>query len=528
MDRFDIGAIDITILVAFLIGSRAFALWVTRGNSKDSDGFFLGGRKLTWPLIGFSLFATNMSGASFVGLAGAGYNTGISVYSYEWMAAIIMIFFVLFVLPFYLRSKVFTMPELLERRYDRRSRYIFAVLLLILNVFLDCAAALYAGGLVLQTVFPDVPLWGHVAILASLSLVLAGTGGLGAVVVSDTLQAIVLMIGGTIVFFAAWQAIPSWDAVREATAPNALSIIQPLSDDALPWPGLLSGVLVIGLYFWITNQVIVQRTLGASSLDQGRWGALFAGALKLPVLFIMILPGTMAVVLYPELSSPDRAFPTLAFELLPIGLRGLVLAALVAAITSSVDSILNSASTLVTMDLVRLVKPDTKDDSLVWIGRVTTLCVTIVAILWAPQIANFPSLWQYLQSVLSYVVPPVVAVFLLGIFWPRASGTAAFWTLAVGLPAGLVFFLLVEVFNVLSIQFLYASGISFLISLAAMGIISPLTKAPVPEQTDELTWGPSVWRQETEDLRGKPAWQNYRYQCIALALATAVIVGAFW
>ena len=528
MDTFNVGPVDIGILIGYLILSRAFALWITRGGNSDSDGFFLGGRKLTWPLIGFSLFATNMSGASFVGLAGEGYNTGISVYSYEWMAAIILIFFVLFVLPFYLRSKVYTMPEFLERRYDRRSRYVFAGLLLILNVFLDCAAALYAGGLVLTTIFPDWPLWGFVAMLAILSMILSATGGLGAVVVSDTIQAVVLYIGGAIVLIAAWSAIPSWEAVKDTTPPDALSIIQPLSDDALPWPGLLSGVLVIGIYFWVTNQVIVQRTLGASSVDQGRWGALFAGALKLPVLFIMILPGTMAVVLYPELSSPDKAFPTLAFDLLPAGIRGLVLSALIAAITSSVDSILNSASTLMTMDVIRPLRPKVSDKALVRIGRLTTVGVTAVAILWAPQIANFPSLWQYMQSALSYVVPPVVAVFGLGIFWPRTSATAAFAVLAAGLPLGLVFFVLVEVMGVFDIQFLYASGLSFVISLVALAIISPLTKAPVADKTEELIWTPDVWHAETEDLSGTPWWQNYRYQCVALALATAIIVGAFW
>ncbi|MFS4436577.1 sodium:solute symporter [Paracoccaceae bacterium GXU_MW_L88] len=526
--QFQVTAIDLTILVAYIILSRVLAIWLVRGQANDADGFFLGGRNFIWPMIGFSLFATNMSGASFVGLAGAGYNSGISVYSYEWMAAVILVFFILFVLPFYLNSKVFTMPEFLERRYDRRSRYLFAIMLLILGVFLDCAGALYAGGLVVNTLFPDLPLWVGVLGLALLAAVLSVTGGLGAVVVSDTIQAVVLIIGGTIIFFAAWAAIPSWDAVREAAPAGAMHIVQPMSDPALPWPGLITGVLIIGSYFWMTNQLIVQRCLGAKNLDHGRWGALFAGFLKLPILFIMVLPGTMAVALYPDLPSPDQAFPMLAFDLLPIGVRGVILAALVAAITSSVDSILNSSSTLMTMDLVRPLRPGISDRSLVLIGRITTAAVTLVAVLWAPQIVNFPSLWQYLQSILSYMVPPVLAVFLMAIFWKHTSATAAFVTLCVGVGAGIIGFAMNEVFNVFSIQFLYASGISFVLSIFMLIVVSLFTEGPSKEVQDTLTWSPALWHEETEALKGKPAWQNYRYQSIALLGLTALIVGIYW
>lgn len=526
--EFEVAGIDIGIVIAYLVLSRVFCIWMTRGKAKDTGGFFLGGRSFVWPLIGFSLFATNMSGSSFVGLAGAGYNSGVSVYSYEWMTSIILVIFVLFILPFYLRSKVFTMPEFLERRFDRRMRYFFAGFLLFLNIFVDCAAALYAGALVVQQLFPDTPLWICVAGLAGLSMVLSITGGLGAVVLSDTIQAVVLYIGGAMIFVAAYYAIPSWDAVREATGPDALSIVQPIGDEALPWPGLFSGVLIIGIYFWITNQMIVQRTLGAKSLDHGRWGAIFAAFLKIPVLFIMILPGTMAVVLYPDLETPDLAFPTLAFDLMPIGLRGVILAALIAAITSTVDSILNSASTMMTMDLVRPSRPNMSDRNLVRIGRVTTGLVTLIACIWAPQIQNFPSLWQYLQSVLSYLAPPVVAVFLLGIFWPRANANAAFYTVATMVPLGLIAFIMNEVAGIVQIQFLYASGISFVTSLILITTISLAGERPDKEVVEELTWDTDVWRQESEHLATVPAWQNYRYLSIVLLIVTAIVVGLFW
>jgi SSS family solute:Na+ symporter len=528
MAHYDIAAIDLIIVAVYLIFSRWLPLWLTRGKHDDAKGFFLGGRNFAWPLIGFSLFATNMSGSSFVGLAGAGYSSGIAVYSYEWMAAVILVFFIFFLLPFYLRSGVYTMPEFLEKRFDRRSRYTLAAVLLFFNIFVDCAAALYAGGLVTHILFPFIPIWGGVLFLAVLAGIMSIFGGLSAVVVSDTIQAVVLIIGGVIIFFAAWIAIPSWEAVIQAAPPGALNIIQPADDDVLPWPGLFTGVLIIGIYFWTSNQLIVQRTLGARSLDHGRWGALFAGFLKLPILFIMILPGTMAIVLYPDLPSPDMAFPTLAFDLLPIGLRGVILAALIAAITSSVDSILNSASTMVTMDFIKTHKPAISDHALVRIGQITTALVMIIAIAWAPQIQYFPSLWVYLQSVLSYVTPPIVAVFLTGIFWQRANRYAAFSTLIMGFIGGVTGFVMVEILEIVDIHFLYSAGISFASSVTLMILVSLLTKPEPTEKVASLIWHPSMWHDETIELKNKPAWQNYRYQSILLLLITALVVGWYW
>ncbi len=525
--QFEVSPIDLTILVGYLILSRLLALWLVRGGSKDTDGFFLGGRNFVWPLIGFSLFATNMSGGSFVGLAGAGYSSGIAVYSYEWMASVILVFFILFVLPFYLKTKIFTMPEFLERRYDRRSRYFFAALLLILGIFLDCAGTLYAGGLVVQTLFPDWPMWWGVAGLALLAAVLSVTGGLGAVVVSDAIQAVVLIIGGLIVFLAAWAAIPSWEAVREAAPAGALSIIQPADSDNLPWPGLILGVLPIGMYFWMTNQLIVQRTLGAKNLDHGRWGSIFAGFLKLPILFIMVLPGTMAVVLYPDLQTPDLAFSTLAFDLLPIGIRGIVLAALVAAITSTVDSVLNSSSTLMTMDLVRPMRPGISDRALVLIGRLTTVAVTIIAVVWAPQILNFPSLWNYFQSILAYITPPILVIFMAAVFWPRANGTGAFVTLVVGVSVGVVGFIANEVAGMIDLHFLYANGILNGFCAVVLVVASLMSTPPGEDVARDMTWGPHLWREETIRLRDVPAWKNYRYLSILLLVTTAVIVYIF-
>ena len=525
MPQLDVAVIDIAVLVGYILLARLIPLWFA-GAQENADDFFLGGRDFVWPLIGFSLFATNMSGSSFVGLAGAGYNQGVSVYNYEWSAAIILIFFILFILPFYLRSDVYTMPGFLEQRFDYRSRRVFSGINLFFNMFIDAAGALYAGALVFVLLF-DIPLWVAVATLALLAAVISVFGGLKAVVVSDTIQAVMLILGGSMVAVAAYGQIPSWGAVVETAGEDALSVFKPPSDPNMPWPGLFTGVLIIGTYFWTSNQLIVQRTLGARTMNHGRWGSLFAGFLKLPVLFFMILPGTMALVLYPNLSNADMVFPVLVFDLLPAGASGLVLAALVAAITSSIDSILNSASTLVTMDFVKPLYPEISDRGIVLVGRVTTVVALLVAILWAPQIATFETLWGYLQSVLAYTTPPIVATFLGGIFWTRANRHGAFATLLLGVSLGVVFFVLNEIQGVFAIQFLYAAGVSFVISVLILVGVSLWTAPPPAEKTEELTWNASYWHAETEELKDLAWWQNYRYHSVLLVLCTAVILYFF-
>ena len=286
-------------------------------------------------------------------------------------------------------------------------------------------------------------------------------------------------------------------------------------------------MLVIGLYYWTTNQLVVQRTLGAKSLDHGRWGALLAGFIKLSFLFLFILPGVMALSLYPNLENPDEVFPTLVFDLLPVGVRGLILAAVIAAITSTVDSILNSASTIVTMDFVKPAKPDISQRGLVFAGRVSTVVALVVAVVWAPFIAQFDTLYNYLQSVLSYLVPPVVAVFLVGIAWKRMNATAAFLTLVVMQPLGFVAFLLIEVNGLLGLQFLYAAGIIFVLSVLLLTVVSVVGETPDLEKTDELTWKRKYWSDETRELRGTPIWANYRVLTAIMLVTTAGLVVAF-
>ena len=525
-DRFEITTLDISIVIGYLVLSRVIPL-VLSSKSEDTAGYFLGGRRITWPLIGLSLFATNIGGANVVGLAGSGYSQGIAVYSYEWMAALILVFFLLFILPTYLRTKLYSMPEFLGRRFDKRTRIAYAGYMLFALAFLEVSAALYAGAIVIQTLFPDIPLWVSVVALALLAGVYTVIGGLGAVMISDAIQGVVVIAGGAALFFLTLQAIPSWEALREAAPERHLQIIQPIGDEQLPWPGLLTGLIIIGIYFWTTNQLIVQRTLGARSTDHGRWGSTFGGFLKLLSLFIFIFPGTIALLLYPNLTNPDLVWPTLAFDLMPVGVRGVLLAALVAAITSTLDSALNASSTVATMDFVTTFRPNTSEQTLVRIGRISTVVVMLLGMVWAPQIVNFETLWNYLQSVLSYLTPPIVATFLMGIFWTRTTRHAAFWTLVTLTPLGVALFIAGEILGLFTFLFLYYAAVSFVASLLLLVTISLLTQAPSREQVEELTWRPALWREETEDLKEKPFYQNYRFWSVVLVVSTLIIVYIF-
>jgi len=528
MVEFKISTIDWLIVAGYFL----FILW--RGLSyvkkhENAEEYFLAGRSLTWPLIGLSLFASNISSSSLVGMAGSGYKTGFSVFSYEWMAAIVLIIFSAFFLPFYLQSRIYTMPEFLEKRYDARSRYYFSGLTVLANIGIDTAATLYAGALVIQLIFPSVALWQSILLLAVLSGLYTIAGGLTAVVYTDAIQAILLLIGSITITVLAFLKVGSWEAVQAVTPPEHFRIIQPADDPFLPWPGLFTGVFLLGFYFWTSNQFIVQRALGARSTQHGQWGSLFAGFLKVATpLFIMILPGTMARALYPDLEKANLVYPMLMFDLLPTGLLGLVLAGLLAAMMSSIDSALNSASTLVTMDFFRKLRPGTTEEGLMWVGRGVTFVFMILAALWAPEIDKYPTLWDYLQNALSYIAPPIVALFTLGVFWRRGNAQGAVAALIVGVLAAAFFLVFGAADWMPKIHFLYMAMILYVLSSAALVGVSLLTAPPPPDKIETITWTRQSFRGETATLQSMPFYTNYRYQSVALLIFLGVILTIFW
>ncbi len=531
MPQFEFSTIDLIIVVVYAVIVIIFGLRFAK-KKESAEDYFLGGRRFTWALVGLSLFASNMSSSSLIGLSGAAYSTGISVYNYEWMAAVVLIFFAIFFLPYYLKSQVYTMPEFLEKRFDARSRYYFSGLTLVGTIIIDTAGSLYAGALVIQLIFPQVEIWQAVAILAVLAGSYTIVGGLAAVVFTDAVQAVLLTIAATIVAVLSFIEIGgSWEAVKSVTSPEMLGIIMPPDDSFLPWPGLLIGVPILGFYFWCTNQFMVQRVLGAKNVNHGRWGALFAGALKIPLIFIMVLPGTFARVLYPELDNPDLVFPTLMFDLLPVGIIGIVAAGLLAAIRSSIDSTLNSASTLVTMDFFRKLKPDASQKVLTWVGRLFTFIFMILAAAWAPQIKNFPSLFSYLQNILAFISPPIVALFLTGLFWRRANGHGAFAAIIIG---GIIAILgisstITGAENVLTqIHFLYIAGIILAVSIFVIVVVSLLTSPPDNDEIEAFIWTKKIYDSETEELKVLPWYQNYRILSMIILSFVALMIGIFW
>ncbi|TVR69707.1 MAG: sodium:solute symporter [Sphaerobacteraceae bacterium] len=523
---FELATIDYVIVALYIVGILFLGFWVGRGK-KSAEDFLLGGRIAIWPLIGFGLMAANMSGTSYIGIAGAGYEEGIAVWNYEWMATLVLLFFALFVLPFYLRSKVNTMPEFLEKRYDRRSRYVFSGFSVFTAMFIDSAGALFAGAITLQLLFPDMPLSALITILALLAGAYVILGGLRAVMITDTVQGVLLLIAGLIIFVTLFIELGSWDAVRNAAPEDGFTVAPSSDDEFLPWPGIFTGVLWLGFYYWITNHVVVQKVLAARDINHGRWGALFAGALQLPLLFLLVLPGVMGREIYPDLAEADQIWQALVFDFMPIGLRGLIFAALVAALMSTLDSVLNGASSLVVNDFIKTRKRQFTDRALLLMSRGMIGVFMIIAALWAPVLTEFDTIVEYFQAFLGHITMPVVVIFLGGLFWARGTRQAAFVTLLIGFPVGLVAFLTGQLFELYTLQFLYATGLMLLLSATIYIGVSLMTPAPATEDVGELMWSREHWHQETEELNDLPLWQNPRILAIVIAIVTVAMVVFF-
>lgn len=521
---------EIAIVLVYLAATYALALRYARadGSPQDLAGYFLAGRALPWYLIGLSFYATNMSGSSFVGLMGASYNHGLTVFHYEWTAALVLLLFAAFILPVFLRNRLMTVTEYLERRYDRRTRLTYSAFTLLTLLLVDAAGALYAGAVVIQTGFPGLELWMACLLISVFAGVYTIVGGLRAVVITDALQSVVLIFGAALMSFYVLDAVGGWNALLEKSSARNAALFQPASDRFLPWPGIL-GVVILGFYYWTFNQYFVQRALAARSLDDGRKGALFGGLLKLPNLFLMVVPGMAAAILYPGITSPDKVFPTLAFELLPAGIRGVVLAAMMAAIMSSLDGALNAGASLVTVDFIKPRWPEAGERSLMWVGRGVTAVIMLIAAFYAPLIATFGSLFEYFQATLAYIVPPVVAVYLGGLMSRRLTSTSGFWALIVVQPLALALFLLKEItplwaqLGLPAIHFTYMAVGICAATLALMALISALSRAPARAPDSMVLATMSGMAPDAAEARGS-VWSDYRLLGGLLLAAISVML----
>jgi solute:Na+ symporter, SSS family len=519
-----ISTLDVGIIVLYACVVLAIGAWVSR-KIGDSDDYFLAGRSLGFGVIGFSLFASNISSTTLVGLAGEAYRSGIAIANYEWMAGVLFLFMAFVTAPVYFDMRLTTVPEYLERRFDARSRRYFSALTVFLSILVDTAGSIYAGSLILQVFFPTLPLVPTCFALAFFAGLYTVAGGLRAVVYTDVIQAVVLLVGSG---FLTWIIFAdhgfSWARATAGLPEGHLSLIRPIEDPNLPWLGTLIGVPVLGYYYWSTNQYIAQRMLAAKSLDHSRWALTLAGLLKLTPLFVMVLPGAMAVSLLPDIERPDEVFPTLVRSFLPSGVRGLVLAGLVAAIMSTIDSTLNSASTLIYNDFMgEAYKAKLGTEGAVRAGRITTLLLMVVAAAWAPMIDRFPGIFAYLQEMFSYAVPPVVAIFLLGMFWRRTTPQAALATLVFGHALGVTAFLTKQA-GALALHFTIVAGVTTAVCAAFCALVSAFT-TPRDPASIEL----ALWRSErVAPDRDHPWYADYRVQVSAVAGLTLLMVLAFW
>src|SRR5690606_37089019 len=434
LDLFDWLAIGLYFLL--LVG---IVIWVIKKKQNNTEDYFLAGRNVGWFVVGASIFASNIGSEHVVGLAGAGAGDKLPMLIYEIQAWVVLILGWVF-LPFYKRSGVFTMPEFLEQRFDARSRWVLSIFSIIAYVLTKISVTIYAGGIVVSALL-GIDFWTGAIATVVLTGIYTVLGGMKAVVYTETLQAVILVLGAGALTFFGLEDVGGGESMKETVSPEYLNMWRPASDPDFPWPTLLIASTITGIWYWCTDQYIVQRALTAKNIKEGRRGTIFGALLKLMPVFLFLIPGVIALTLKMrgELhwDSPDEAFPVLMSNLLPSGLRGLVAAGLLAALMSSLASVFNSCSTLFTVDIYKKLRPNTPEKKLVRTGQLATVIVVIIGIIWIPIMANISGvLYEYLQKVQSYISPPITAVFLLGIFHRRINAHGAFTTLVTGFVVG--------------------------------------------------------------------------------------------
>jgi len=434
--------LDWVVLGIYFLALIAVAVWVVLQKNNTTEDYFLAGRNVGWFVIGASIFASNIGSEHVVGLAGTGFESGAPMAHYELHAWIVLLLGWLF-LPFYIRSGAFTMPEFLEKRFDSRSRWFLSLFSLVAYVLTKVSVTIYAGGIVVSELI-GIPFWYGAIGIVIFTGIYTVIGGMKAVIYTETLQTVILILGSVCITYLGLQEVGGWSQLREtviAVSPDHFNMWRPISDPDFPWTGLLFGGTIVGIWYWCTDQYIVQRTLAANNIKIGRRGAIFGAYLKLLPILIFLVPGIIAFALSiqnPEvftIDKADKAFPMLVKYLLPVGLKGLVAGGLMAALMSSLASVFNSCSTIFTIDIYQKLKPNKSDKELLNTGRIATIFIVVLGIIWIPIMEKIGGgvMYQYLQNVQSYIAPPVTAVFLLGIIWKRVNSQAAITTLLAGL-----------------------------------------------------------------------------------------------
>jgi SSS family solute:Na+ symporter len=511
--------LDWVVIVGYFLVIAGVAVWVMTRKQTNTEDYFLAGRNIGWFIVGASIFASNIGSEHIVGLAGAGAGGKIPMLIYELHAWLVITLGWVF-LPFYLRSGVFTMPEFLERRFNPATRWFLSLFSLIAYVLTKVSVTVYAGGIVIASIL-NIDFWTGALATVVLTGIYNIMGGMSAVVYTEALQTIVLVLGAATLTFIGLQAVGGWSGLKSSLEPGYLNMWRPASDPDFPWPSLVITSTIVGLWYWCTDQYIVQRVLAARNIKEGRRGTIFGGLLKLTPVFLFLIPGVIALALKNrgELhwDSPDGAFAALLMNKMPVGLRGLVVAGLLAALMSSLASVFNSCSTLFTVDIYKKLYPETPEKKLVGIGRIATAIVVVLGILWIPIMQNISGvLYEYLQSVQSYIAPPIAAVFLLGIFYKRINSQGAMATLIVGL---IVAFLRISfelalgsldpdgiLYKLASANFLSFAAWFFLFCVILCLAVSWFTPAPDYGKIKGLTFGSLSEEQKQANRNSYNAW----------------------
>ena len=514
-----LSSFDWTIICIYFLILLGIVLSASRRQKTTTD-YFLAGRNVGFFAIGASIFASNIGSEHIVGLAGQGASTGLAMAHYELHAWIVVLLAWVFV-PFYYQSKVFTMPEFLEKRFGKEPRWILSIVSLTAYVLTKVSVTVYAGALVFQTLLPDTfgspqnAFWVGAITTVTLTGLYTVAGGLRAVLYTDLLQTIILLIGSTAITYFGLLELGGFNELRVFASENVAqyALWRPLSDPDFPWLGILIASPIVGIWYWCTDQYIVQRTLAAKDLKTARRGALLGAFFKIWPVLIFLVPGLIGAALNAkgilEISIDtngkiigDQVFPTMVATLLPEGLRGLVVAGIIAALMSSLSSLFNSTATLFTLDIYKKIKPKVSEQKLVLIGRMATLVVVVFGLLWIPimPMISKGGLYQYLQSVQGYLAPPITAVFLLGLFNSRINNKGATWGLSLGFFAGMLKLIIQAFFGkekianpellayIGDINFLYFSGILFLFCVLLICLVSYQTELPDENQIDGLTY----------------------------------------
>jgi SSS family solute:Na+ symporter len=524
---------DIMVIGAYFVGVFALAWWVTardRQARRTSAGYFLAGRNVGWFVVGASLFASNIGSEHLIGLAGTGYSSGVAVGQFEVLASLILLILGWVFVPFYIKSGVYTMPEFLERRYSPGARAYLSWVSILGYVLTKISVTIAAAGIVFDAI--GVGFWtGAIAVVIATGIYTV-LGGLRAVVYTDLLQMLVLIAGSVTVTIVGLMEIGGWGAMTSAVEPGFLSLWRPMNHPDFPWTGILLGAPILGVWYWCTDQFIVQRVLSAKNEDHARRGTLFGGFLKVLPLFIFVIPGVIACVMVQSgtlhLEEGDQALPALIGALLPTGLRGLVIAGLLAALMSSLSSVFNSCSALITLDIYKKWKPETSERQLVTVGRIATALLVLFGLAWIPVMRQLGQIYVYLQSVQAYIAPPIAAVFLLGIFFRRLNARGAMASLLTGLVLGMSR-LVLEVFKehlsgfvyrYAAINFLHFAAFLFVVCSVILVVVSLRSPAPSDQKLADLTYGTTTGKSDSD-----PAWRRLD---VVLSILLAGIVGIVW